>query len=507
MSAIQKRIQWYAVTILITSALIMILEIAAARLIAPYLGVSLYTWTSIIGVVLAGLSLGNWLGGLWADRGAADTQVGIVLVFSAITTLSILFILTWAAPLILETGTNLLGASLLLVASLFFIPACLMGIVMPLLMTLALAMDGRTGHIVGKMEALAALGSILGTFLAGFWLIQYFGTRSVLVGNAFILLLLAIPYLWHSRIMVKAPLLVMVIFAAGMTYWRDGLNSECDRESQYYCIRVVDLRDEVSYGTARGMVLDHLLHSMNFRESPGVLLAPYVHLMDELINLHFAGQRDGLQYFFAGGGAYTQPRAIKALWPDAGVDVAELDSVITDIAGRQLWFKKDGVNIYHEDARVSLGRQPHKKYDVIVGDVFHDITVPYHLVTREYYALVRQRLKDNGIYLINLVDSDEDPKLIKSTYRTLREEFSQVHIYLQDIADTSSRLTYVLVAGENVKASQVVKSKVSASRRWKNVTSLVLSAGTAIEDIPVLSDDYTPVDRLISRLLLQRKKL
>lgn len=97
----------------------MVLEIAAARLIAPYLGVSLYTWSSIIGVILAGLALGNWLGGVWADRGAENTEVGVVLVLSGIATLSVLLLLTWVAPAILSMSNNLLSASLLLVGSFF----------------------------------------------------------------------------------------------------------------------------------------------------------------------------------------------------------------------------------------------------------------------------------------------------------------------------------------------------------------------------------------------------
>ena len=505
MSVVQRRILWFAVTIFISSALIMILEIAAARLIAPYLGVSLYTWTSIIGVVLAGLSLGNWIGGVWADRGAGEFHVGIVLILSGITTLAILLLLIWAVPLILSTGMNLLSASLLLVGSLFFIPAFLMGIVMPLLMTLALKLDARTGHIVGKMEALAAFGSIVGTFLAGFWLIQYFGTRIVLVAIAITLFLLAIPFLWRVRAVIKAYVFIAVSFIGGLTYWQGSLANPCDRESSYYCIRVVNLQNEVSYGTAKGMVLDHLLHSMNFRESPAVLLSPYVHLMDELISLHFQDQRNSLKYFFAGGGAYTQPRAIKARWPDSVIDVAELDSEVTDTAEQQLWLNKDGINIFHEDARVNLNRQPAKKYDVIIGDVFHDITIPYHLVTREYKAIIKNRLNDNGIYLMNLVDSNDDPRLLKSVYRTLQQEFKQVHIYIQNSIKQSARLTYVIVAGKNIRGNELIKSKISASRSWTNVTSDVIAKGTPLEALPVLSDDYAPVDRLISHLLLQRK--
>lgn len=499
----QRLIQWYAFTIFMSSATVMILEIVAARIIAPYLGVSLYTWTSIIGVVLAGLSLGNWMGGVWADRGANKIEVGIVLVLSGITTLSVLLLLTWMAPLVLSNSTNLLNASLLLVGSLFFVPALLMGIVMPLLMTLALSMDSHTGHVVGKLEAMAALGSILGTFIAGYWLIQYFGTRLVIVTIAIILFFLALPYLWRGRVMVQVYLLLATLLIVGLTYWRDGFTNPCDKESQYYCIRVVDMSDEVPFGTAKGMVLDHLLHSINYKQGASILLAPYVQLMDEMVDQHFNGQRDQLRYFFAGGGAYTQPRAIQAMWPAANVDVAEIDPVVTDFAEKHLWFRKEGVNIYHKDARVILSSMPVKSYDVIVGDVFQDITIPFHLVTLEYMTLIKERLTDKGIYLMNLVDRHPDPLLLKSIYRTIKQQFKSVQIYLDGFPDRPARQTYVIIAGDQLHLPDVINSKRGEERSWQKVTAAIVNNGTQINTLPVLTDDYAPVDRLISELLLK----
>jgi spermidine synthase len=481
----------------------MVLEIAAARLIAPYLGVSLYTWTSIIGVVLAGLSLGNWLGGIWADRGAGNSAVGLVLVLSGIATLAILLLLTWVAPAILANSTNLLSSSLLMVGSLFFIPAFLMGIVMPVLMTMALSLDSHIGHVVGKLEALAALGSILGTFAAGFWLIQFFGTRILLVTNAVILFLLAVPYFWSGQLKLKVSLVVVTLLVTGLTYWRGGFLNPCNRESQYYCIRVVNLPDQVTYGKAKGMILDYLLHSINFRESPVVLISPYVHLMDELISHHYSDQRDRLRYFFAGGGAYTHPRAIQALWPEAKIDVAELDPVVTEVAESELWFKRDGINIYHQDARLTLTQQPSNYYDVIIGDVFHDITVPYHLITREYLALVKSRLKSNGIYMMNLVDGYPDPRLLKSVYRTLKSEFREVHIYLEKIPDQATRHTYVIIAGDIFQPLPMIKPELSVTRKWYNITSQILDNGTPINKLPLLTDDFSPVDRLLHKVLLK----
>ncbi|MES9845449.1 MAG: fused MFS/spermidine synthase, partial [Candidatus Sedimenticola sp. 6PFRAG5] len=316
----------YALTIFLSSAFLLVLEMVAGRLIAPYVGVSLYTWTSIIGVILAGLSLGNWIGGVWADRGGSDRSAGLVLVGSALASLAVLLILTLVAPLLQESELSLLSISFLMVLSLFFLPAVLLGIVTPLLTTLALKLDQRTGHIVGLMHALAALGSILGTFVTGYWLVQYIGTRSIIIATSIGLFLLALPLLRRTRPAAPLAALVVAALLSGAIWVQDGFANPCYRESSYFCIRVVDSTPEVPFGEARSMILDHLLHGTNHKQEPGLLLAPYVQLMDELVLEQWNGHPpQGMSFFYAGGGAYTQPRAVQSLYTDAEITVAELD--------------------------------------------------------------------------------------------------------------------------------------------------------------------------------------
>ena len=159
----------------------------AARLCAPFVGVCLCSWTAIIGVVLGGLSLGNWLGGVWADRGGSERSAGLVLGLGALSCIAILLLLTLVAPPLQRSALSLLTVSFLFVAALFFVPAMLLGVVTPLLTTLALRLDARTGHIVGMMHALAAFGSIVGTFATGYLFIQYFGTHAVIIGTGAVL--------------------------------------------------------------------------------------------------------------------------------------------------------------------------------------------------------------------------------------------------------------------------------------------------------------------------------
>ena len=266
----------------ISSGILLVLEMTAGRLIAPYVGVTIYSWTSIIGVILAGLSLGNWLGGRLADRGAGEVATGVVLALSAATSQLSLLALVMVAPLIQGSELDLLSSSFVYVLSMFFLPSVLLGIPTPLLTTLALGLDTHTGRIVGRMHALAALGSICGTFLTGFVLIQYLGARLIILSSALALLALALPYLFGARKRIVLAIAATVALSAGSSWQQQGFANPCGRESSYFCLRVVDASQQVPFGEARAMILDHLVHGINHATEPGMLVAPYVHLMQEL---------------------------------------------------------------------------------------------------------------------------------------------------------------------------------------------------------------------------------
>ncbi len=477
----------------------MVLEIAAGRLIAPYVGASLYSWTSIIGVVLAGLSLGNWAGGRWADAGAQARQVGLALALSALATLAIVFLLTLIAPLVQSRPLDLMSTSFLLALGLFFLPAACLGLVAPMLTTLALELDARSGRVVGRLHALAALGSILGTFLTGFVLIQHLGTRTVIVAAGLMLLALALPLLRGGRT-VAATLAVLVLATA---FWRQGFTEPCEVESQYFCIRVVDSGGEGMPAGSRTLVLDHLVHGISFGPDATLLFAPYSHLMDELVRRHLGARAASARYFFAGGGAFSQPRAVRAAFPEATVDVAELDPAVTAVATRQLFLEPEAMNIIHTDARVALANAEAGAYDAIVGDVFHDVAVPFHLTTLEYAELVASRLAPGGIYVMNVVDVFPDPRLVKSIVRVLAEDFRQVDVWLDRIPAERSRATYVISAADGAQPPPVIEARHGLARRWLRVTASVLDTGTPLAALPLLRDDFVPVERLVSPLLFE----
>ena len=487
----------------LSSAVLLVLEITAGRLIAPYVGVTIYSWTSIIGVILAGLSLGNWIGGRWADRGADERSTGIALGLASIFSLLSLWTLTIIAPALQASSINLIGASFLYVLCLFFIPSLLLGIPTPLLTTLALRLDDRTGHIVGRMHALAALGSIVGTFVTGFVLIQYLGSRGIIGLSSVLLLLLALPFLRRASGRALTTMALLSVGSVTLTFTQNGFTSPCEEESSYFCLRIVDASGQAPFGNARGLVLDHLLHGINHDSEPEMLISPYVHLMQELIDRHFDPRElTRLRYFFAGGGSYTQPRAIAARAPEAKVIVAELDPLVTEIAARDLYVDPDDLTIVHGDARTTLYRQPDAAFDAVITDAFHDIAIPYHLVTLEYVRLAKSKMSADGIFATNVVDAFPDPKMVKSLMKTLGREFAYVDVWLDRLPDQPERMTYVISASDKAIEVDILESTRGFRRRWLRINAPLLGTGTPLADLPVFTDDYVPVERMISNLLL-----
>jgi len=499
-----QKLIFYSVTIFLSSACLLVLEIAAGRLLAPYIGVSLYTWTSIIGVILAGLSLGNWLGGRWADASGKDRAAGSTLAASAIFCFLIPVILKMLAPAMQNSELGLLSTSFIYVSLLFFIPSILLGIITPLLTTLALSLDNRTGHIVGRMQALAAMGSILGTFITGFWLLQYVGTRNIILAIATVLLVLAFPYLYGKPGKAGYLLLFFSVLTFSLPFITGSNINPCDRESNYYCIRIIDKSDSVPYGSARGMVLDNLLHGINHETEDWLLVTSYTHLMDELILLHVNDKaHQELNFFFAGGGAYSQPRATQAMYKNAQITVAEIDDIVTEMAEQKMFYHRRGANIQHRDARLALADAQPAEFDVIIGDVFHDISVPYHLLTREYAALVKSRLSRNGLYILNIIDAWPDAKLTRSVVRTLLASFHSVDVWADRIPIGPARMTYVISATDTPVSTDKVIAQRGFPRTWLRLTNRIMPGNKQdLDGVPILTDDFIPVERLIAPLLI-----
>jgi spermidine synthase len=160
------------------------------------------------------------------------------------------------------------------------------------------------------------------------------------------------------------------------------------------------------------------------------------------------------------------------------------------------------MSVLHKDARILLQQAAPADYDVIVGDVFHDIAIPYHLLTREYSALIKSRLVEGGIYTLNIVDIWPDAQLVKSVVKTLAQDFRFVDVWLEQAPVDPTRMTYVISATNKAAMPDTVVARRGFQRRWRRETDRVLGSGVPLDGLPILTDDFVPVERLISPLLL-----
>ncbi|MDA7947108.1 MAG: fused MFS/spermidine synthase [Hyphomicrobiaceae bacterium] len=482
----------------------MIVEIVAGRVLAPYFGMSLYTWTTVIGVVLAGLALGHWLGGVLADKWAARSPLMIGMAFwaGAVTTLLILPIISAVAGA-LSTHTAPVAVSIVVAGSAaFLLPSLTAGLVQPLATTFALHLKGHTsGRLIGKMFAAGAVGSILGTFLAGFVLISYLGSAGTIwlvVGLNALLGALFIPRIAALIFGATSACLAAAIAFAQMSI--PGFRTPCHQETQYYCIQI-DAADHLSGRPATLMALDHLVHSVNDKDDPEYLFSPYLQLVDEFARRKF--RSEPISAFFIGGGGYTLPRAWATRNPDNRLTVAEVDPTVTELARARMGFEPGpNIHIKARDARLALAQEhPDTQFDVIFGDAFHDIAIPAHLVSDEFNGLVRSRLSSNGFYVLNVVDDPRQPRLLASIVRTLQRRFEATEVWVspRDILG-ASRATFIVYASARATGSgDTIHASYGPPRLWQRVS--VPSLG--IEGLGIiLTDDFAPVDRLLATLWL-----
>lgn len=452
-----------AVLSFLASLAFMAFEMVAGRLVTRHLGSSIYGWTSVIGVMLGGLSLGNLLGGLLADRIRRETQASWLFLACSILTLTVLFLespprrLVWNPYenwVLGQPGNPILGSStpvlsravimsgyawparvLIVVTAVFFLPSLAMGTVSPVVAKLAvdrLRRSKRTGRAIGQVYAWGMVGSILGTFLTGFYLIDIVGTKGMLLVLSAMLAFAAtfLGTVTHAA-WAGIPLgLCIIAFVPSPWFEKQGLSwgireEQGDPEtsddalawvdeSDYYYIKVTNEPD--AEGKKRTLVLDNLIHGYFILGHPERLDYDYEHIYALVghrvaqAKAKKAGKADlndvGLKTMFLGGGAYTFPRYLQNKYPGTAADVAEIDPAVTRANHIAMGLPEDTpIQTTWGDARAFVERnQGQKQYDLIFGDAFNDFSVPWHLTTREFNEKLASMMTPDGVYMINIID-------------------------------------------------------------------------------------------------------
>ena len=170
--------------VFLSGAVLLGVEMAASRVLAPYFGNSLFVWAAIIGVILGGLAVGYWFGGALADRFPTPLTLAVVIAGGAVAVLAIPLldrpVIEWVLGW--DPGPRL---DPVLCAVLLFGPmSVLLSAVGPVAVRLQVRALPRVGRTAGRTFAISTAGSIAGTFVTAFWLIPELGIEQLFVFGA-----------------------------------------------------------------------------------------------------------------------------------------------------------------------------------------------------------------------------------------------------------------------------------------------------------------------------------
>jgi spermidine synthase len=509
-----RNLWWAYLVVFIASGCTLILEIVAGRIVAPVVGVSLYTWTSVIGVVLAGISLGNYAGGLVADRWVARRTLGVILALGGISSLAVLPLTRLMTDLHYPTGTSLVTKIVVMTAVIFFPPAFIISMTTPVVIKLSLKDLGQTGGVVGRIYAVSTCGSILSTFLTGFVLIASFGTRTIVLGVGIVLLVLAVTFgglltgdrQWAAMATTTAAVLAFGVLRISVNM--NAFDSGCTHETSYYCIRVIPTLQDGRQ--VEQLILDHLIHSFNDLDDPTYLHYGYEKVYAEMMD-YVARQKPDFSILQLGAGGYTTPRYVEALYPEAKDMVIEIDPGVTETAYEYMGLSPEArVQTINKDARLGLQElPPDARFDIILGDAFNDLSVPYHLTTQEFDRQLANRLTPTGFYLANIIDKMQGGRFIPSIVRTLKTVFPNVYVMSEfDSFNSPAQNTYVVAASMTPLDEQRLRAARGQGFNGQTVTKIMsgpdMDAWLTRADGVLLTDDYVPADNLLAPLFLER---
>jgi spermidine synthase/MFS family permease len=512
----------------------MTLELTASRVIAERLGVSLFTWTGIIGVMLAGTALGNFLGGLIADfvnrsdsHIAPRTALAATFLLAGGATIGVLLGLVLLTRFELFATYGLVGQVLGWTFVLFFLPMFALGMISPQVIRLAVPDAAHVGRVAGRVYAWSTAGAILGTFAAGYVLISLLTVKGTLIAAAFVLAAtsMRITPVWKNNLLLYALAIVMggatggAILIATTTQDEDVV---AIRESNYYNIKVlrdwrIDTNGERHYTGTLHLLLDHLTHSSVRIDDPSYLRYEHEHAQMDFLR----AARDGTpnpKCIVIGGGGYTFPRYAKTVFPETELDVVEIDPAVTKVAYDFLGLKPElGIRTFNMDGRQFVAERaaPHS-YDLVIQDAVNDLSVPSHLVTKEYNDVVKAVLKPDGVFLLTIIDEIDEGKLWRACMATLRKSFTHVAMVTVWEYDPAlllrGRHVFVIYASEKpldlqslrVKAERNPGASPQAGFPTVVLSDELLEPFLKREPGIILTDQYAPVDNLMADVFKNR---
>ncbi len=503
--------------VFITSMGVMIVELIASRIVAKHFGNSLYTWTGIIGVVLGGISLGNYIGGRLADRFSPRRMIVLQLLLTSVLIMlilpldALLYTITMQGQAVIVTSA-MITKSVFWIVLLFLLPSASIGTVSPVMAKYALEESTAVGNTVGSIYAVSSIGSIIGTFLAGYLLIPLLGVRTIvfLVAGLTGLLGLLMSVRLRQRIVAAVWVAAVVVLglllphsAVAKSYYEEGGGRLLySTDSQYMSIEVRDTPKPD--GMERQLIMDGLIHNRYDLASPDVLRYEYEKIFESLTRYLAGPAKRKLSTLTVGGGAMIFPDYLARHFPDSRTDVVEIDPEVIRVAEKYFGARTgNGLTVYNTDGRnyVNYARGMKTRYDIVYLDAFTSFSIPSHLTTKEFAADVRSILRPDGYVVANCIDVFTIGKFISAYIRTLQQVFPSVTVYADTVGKLNERMTFVIVGGSHPPAPESLTDP-SGRRVGRRLSAAEISDLFSRNPPLILTDDHAPVENLMGPVFL-----
>jgi len=476
--------------VFIASGAVLMLEILSLRLVAPYLGLTLETNSAVIGFALGAIAMGAWLGGRAADKTPPQKLIGPAVLVAGVLVL-------FVGPAVRLTGEQVRGGNatsvLLMAAVAIFAPAALLSAVTPMVVKLQLATLAETGRTVGRLSGFGTLGALVATFATGFLLVAKMSTTTILLtlgGSLVVIGMLLTIRLRAFKGAIAGSLLIALFGAFALI----SAAPPCDVETAYHCALVVA---DPGSDTGRTLKLDTLLHSYVDLADPTYLQFSYIRGVSAAVD---ASLPPGpLEALHIGGGGFTYPRYLDATRSGTRSLVLEIDEGVVELDKARLGLRLgEGIRVNIQDARVGLAQQPSDSRDLVVGDAFGGLAVPWHLTTRETVADIRRVLRSEGIYAVNVIDY---PPLsfARAEVATISDVFEHVAVIARpEVLSLREGGNLVLVGSDIPLQLNRIGGELQMQAPELGLIGEPDEVSGFAGDSKVLTDDYAPVDQLVT---------
>jgi len=488
------------IVVFITGAVVMALELVGSRIVAPYLGASIYVWTSLIGVILASLSLGYYWGGRLADKKPDYRTFSLLILSSAIFTGIIGIVKNPVLDAVCMFVPDI-RISAVIAATLLFAPASvLLGTISPYAIRLRMENLEHSGATVGRLYAISTVGSIIGTFAAGFFLISFLGSRNILIFLSLILFavyFLACPGNNSRTGKVIAFFLAGLLLSAHFFQASSSGVTTIDIDTKYSRILIEEMM-----ATGIGKKVRFIRVDRNWAQGAVIIGEPdelffsysgFYRLADHF----YPGNRNAL---LIGGGTYMLARDYIKRNPGNQMDVVEIDPDFTRLAKKYFYLEDDKrITSIHEDGRTFLKRSTNK-YDVMFIDVFKSsASPPFQMTTEEAMRSAANLMTENGVLMTNIYSAiqGDKGKFFRAAYATIKSVFPRVYVFpVQYPLFGEEPQNIIIVALKSNTPPDFVtfdpEIKKYLSHLWKYEIDC---------DLQVLTDEFAPVEHYLVEVI------